>query len=80
MEILPGDLIVMQIGRSYHPNHAAVYLGNKPVLPHEELNIYGQGPFMLHHMYGRKSAVEIYGGQWFERTSFVLRHKDINNV
>lgn len=75
-DIQPGDMVVMQIGRSYHPNHAAIYLGNKPELPGEELNIYGQGPFILHHMYGRKSAVEIYGGQWLERTRLILRHKD----
>ncbi|MNR87508.1 NlpC/P60 family protein [compost metagenome] len=75
-EIQVGDLIVMQIGRTYHPNHAAIYLGNVPKLPDEELDIFGQGPFILHHMYARKSAVEIYGGQWLHRTSFVLRHKD----
>lgn len=75
-EIQVGDLVVMQIGRSYHPNHAAIYLGSEPVLPGEGLDIFGQGPFILHHMYARKSAVEIYGGQWLHRTSFVLRHKE----
>lgn len=75
-EIQVGDLIIMQIGRTYHPNHAAIYLGNKPELPDEALDIFGHGPFILHHMYGRKSAVEIYGGQWLQRTSFVLRHKN----
>lgn len=75
-DIQEGDMIVMQIGRSYHPNHAAIYLGNKPTLPNEEVSIFGQGPFILHHMYGRKSAIEIYGGQWLERTRFILRHKE----
>lgn len=77
-DIQVGDMVVMQIGRTYHPNHAAIYLGNQPTLPNEALNIYGQGPFILHHMYGRKSAVEIFGGQWLERTRMVLRHKDAN--
>lgn len=75
-EIQVGDLVIMQIGRSFHPNHAAIYLGSTPQLPNEPLDIFGQGPFILHHMYSRKSAVEIYGGMWLQRTSFVLRHKD----
>lgn len=75
-DIKVGDMVVMQIGRTYHPNHAAIYLGSQPTLPDEELNVYGQGPFILHHMYGRKSSVEIFGGQWLERTRLVLRHKD----
>ncbi|MNZ99246.1 NlpC/P60 family protein [compost metagenome] len=75
-DILPGDMVVMQIGRSYHPNHAAIYLGSQPSLPDTQLNIFGHGPFIAHHMYGRKSAVEIYGGQWLERTRLILRHRD----
>jgi proteasome lid subunit RPN8/RPN11 len=75
-EIQVGDMIVMQIGRSYHPNHAAIYLGNQPTLPGEELRVFGQGPFIFHHMYDRKSAVEIFGGQWLQRTRMVLRHRD----
>lgn len=75
-DIQVGDLIVMQIGRTYHPNHAGVYLGNEPALPDEYLRLFGQGPFFLHHMHSRKSAVDIFGGQWLERTRFILRHKD----
>jgi proteasome lid subunit RPN8/RPN11 len=75
-EIQVGDMVVMQIGRSYHPNHAAIYLGSLPSLPNESIDIGGHGPFILHHMYARKSAIEIYGGQWLQRTAFVLRHKD----
>lgn len=70
----PGDLIVMQIGRTFHPNHAGVYLGN--VEKFEDQNLYG-GPFMLHHMYGKKAEIIVYGGQWQNRTRMVLRHKDI---
>ncbi len=74
-EMKVGDLIVMQIGRTYHPNHAGIYLGTNVQLPGEEYKAYGHGPFFLHHMYGRKSAVEVYGGQWLERTRFVLRRQ-----
>lgn len=69
----PGDMIVMQIGRSYHPNHAAIYLGDAEEF--EGKPLFG-GPFMLHHMYGRKSEVTVYGGQWYQRTRLVLRHKE----
>ena len=74
-DIQVGDLVIMQIGRTYHPNHAAVYLGSNPTLPNEQLNVHGHGPFIYHHMHGRKSCIEIYGGQWLQRTRFVLRHK-----
>lgn len=56
-----GDIILMNI-RSKVPNHAAVYLGD------------GQ---MLHHLHGRLSRTEPYGGMWAERTCMVVRHKDI---
>ncbi|CAL1778365.1 hypothetical protein BRC2024_HCTLARHO_CDS_0097 [Acinetobacter phage vB_AbaS_Silvergun] len=56
-----GDIILMNI-RSKVPNHAAVYLGD------------GQ---MLHHLHGRLSRTEPYGGMWAERTVMIVRHKDI---
>lgn len=56
-----GDIILMNI-RSKVPNHAAVYLGN------------GQ---MLHHLHGKLSRTEPYGGMWAERTITIVRHKDI---
>lgn len=73
-EPTPGDMIVMQIGRSYHPNHAGIYLGS--VNQFEGQNLQG-GPFMLHHMYGKNSEVVVFGGQWYNRTSMILRHKEI---
>lgn len=71
--IQEGDLVVMQIGRSLFPNHAGIYLGSTPILPDEEVNVFGHGPFILHHMYNRLSKIEVYGGQWLERTRFILR-------
>lgn len=56
-----GDIILMNI-RSKVPNHAAVYLGN------------GQ---MLHHLHGKLSRTEPYGGMWAERTCYIVRHKDM---
>jgi proteasome lid subunit RPN8/RPN11 len=55
-----GDVILMEV-RSGNgvPNHAAVYLG---------------GGHILHHMYGRLSTRDVYGGYWMECTRMVLRY------
>lgn len=55
-----GDLLLMQIrSRNRVPNHAGVYLGD------------GQ---MLHHLYGRLSTKDVYGGYFAEVTRSVWRH------
>jgi len=41
------------------PNHAGIYLGDG---------------LMLHHMYGRLSRKDTYGGYWREMTRGVARH------
>lgn len=69
-----GDMIVMQIGRSYHPNHAAIYLGSTESFEGQDLV---GGPFILHHMYDRKSDIVVYGGQWKQRTRMILRHREV---
>ncbi|AHN74684.1 peptidase P60 [Pandoraea pnomenusa] len=56
-----GDVILMQ-RRSDVPNHAGVYLGDG---------------LMLHHMHGRLSTREVYGGYWREITRCVLRHRNL---
>lgn len=55
-----GDMIVMQV-RANEPNHAGVYIGD--------------GLF-LHHLYGRLSSRDVYGGFWREATRVIVRHKD----
>ena len=54
-----GDIIIMQI-RAPEPNHAAVYIGDG---------------FFLHHLYGRLSSREIYGGYWKEKTRLIVRRR-----
>lgn len=76
-EPLPGDMIVMQIGRSYHPNHAGIYLGD--VTEFEGRALFGK-TLMLHHMYDKESDVIVYGGQWQQRTRMILRHKEVKHV
>lgn len=54
-----GDIILMAI-RARVANHAAVYLGDG---------------LMLHHLYGRLSSRDVYGGMWAEKTMLIVRHK-----
>jgi len=74
---IKGDLIIMECGRTYHPNHAGVYLGD--VSEFEGRSLFGK-TLMLHHMYGKESDVIVYGGQWQQRTRMILRHQEIKNV
>lgn len=59
-DIRKGDMIVMQV-LANEPNHAGVYIGD--------------GLF-LHHLYGRLSSRDVYGGMWRECTRIIVRHKD----
>lgn len=70
-----GDMIVMAVGRTAHPNHAGIYLGTDPSLPGENAQVFGTGPFLLHHLYGRPSEIIVFGGPWLDRTRLILRHQ-----
>lgn len=56
------DMVVMQI-RSPVPNHVAVYLEPEGII--------------LHHLQGRVSVRETYGGFYQKATVFIARHKDL---
>jgi len=58
-EIQTGDVIIMQVHASV-PNHAAVYLGDDEI---------------LHHLHGRLSRRETYGGAWRRMTWGIARHR-----
>ena len=58
-ELRHGDAILMQLGANL-PNHAAVYLGDQQI---------------LHHVQGRLSSRDIYGGYYVKSTAMVLRHE-----
>ena len=57
-EMSHGDVLLMQI-QSPVPNHAAVYLGDGMI---------------LHHLYGRLSSRDIWGGYYQHVTTHVLRY------
>ena len=60
-ELQVGDVILMQVrSKNEVPNHAGIYIGNSQI---------------LHHMYGRLSSRDIYGGFWRELTRDILRYK-----
>lgn len=54
-----GDIVLMQV-LSNVPNHAAIYLG---------------GDVIGHHLYGRLSGRDVYGGYYKKHTTHVLRRK-----
>jgi len=59
-EIQPGDCFIMQV-MSPVPNHAAVYLGDD---------------IILHHVQGRLSTRDVYGGYWRKCTTHVVRYEN----
>lgn len=54
-----GDGILMQLGADL-PNHGAIYLGDQQI---------------LHHVQGRLSSRDVYGGYYVKNTAMVLRHE-----
>jgi proteasome lid subunit RPN8/RPN11 len=54
-----GDVLLMQVA-SPVPNHAAIYLGDG---------------LILHHLQGRLSSRDVYGGYWHKITTHILRHR-----
>jgi len=58
----PGDVLLMQVA-SPVPNHAAIYLGDG---------------LILHHLQGRLSSRDVYGGYWQKITTHTLRHQLLN--
>ena len=58
-EVCQGDLILMNLV-SPVPNHAAIYMGDQQV---------------LHHVQGRLSSRDVYGGYYGKSTACALRHE-----
>lgn len=58
-ELQVGDVIIMCVASSV-PNHGAIYLGNNQI---------------LHHVHGRLSSRDVYGGYWLKHSVLFLRHE-----
>lgn len=66
-----GDVVLMQI-RSKVPNHAAVFL--EAGIIGTEPDLYPAPNSILHHLYGRDSKRDNYGGYWLENTVSIWRY------
>ena len=74
-----GDMIICKVGRTEHPNHAVIWLGDKSQFKSEQVDPCFGSSLILHHPYSRISERTIYGPNWAERTVKILRHKDVQN-
>lgn len=72
-DLRQGDLIVMQV-RSEKANHAGVYLADGRLKTEPDHHPVPGG--ILHHLYGRDSKRDVFGGFWRESARFYMRHKD----
>jgi len=72
-DLRQGDLIVMQV-RSPVANHAGVYLADGVLKTEPDLHPVPGA--ILHHLYGRDSKRDPFGGYWREAARFYMRHKD----
>ncbi len=61
------DVVLMQVAARVD-NHAAIFVG-------PDLDMPGTGDRLLHHLYGRLSGHDVWGGDWARRTTTVLRHR-----
>ena len=69
-----GDMLICRVGRTEHPNHAAIWLGGQGGLKSEQTEPCIGSTLILHHPYERKSVREIFGQQWQQRVVKVVRH------
>ena len=69
------DVILFKLGKTFHTNHAGIFLGDGNLVSEEAPKVIGNSLF-IHHPYNRISIREIYGEAWSNRTSVVLRHKE----
>lgn len=56
-----GDVLMFQTDNSGEINHVGIYIGDDK---------------FLHHVQGRASKVDIFGGYWLKHTILHLRHKE----
>lgn len=55
------DVLLMKVA-SRVENHGAIYIGDGSI---------------LHHLYGRLSCTDVWGGYWVDHTTAILRHRDL---
>ncbi|MDO4896314.1 MAG: C40 family peptidase [Moraxella sp.] len=70
------DVILCRVGRTYHINHALIFVGNGKLQSENTPDCVGDC-LVLHHPHGRLSVREIYGESWQKRTALIVRYKDL---
>lgn len=73
VDLHQGDLILMQV-RAPVANHAGIYLADGKLAT--EPDHHPVPGCILHHLYGRDSKRDPFGGMWRESARFYIRHKD----
>ena len=59
------EVLLMQVATRGIENHGDVFVGDGTI---------------LHHLYGRLSGHDVWGGYWKQHTTLVLRHRDLMQV
>lgn len=70
-----GDVLLCQVGRTKHVNHALIWLGDNSQLISERTPPCIGNDLVLHHPYARQSVREIFGANWASRVALVVRYK-----
>lgn len=73
------DVILCRVGRTFHINHALVFLGNGKLNSETTPPVIGNS-LILHHPHGRLSVREIYGDSWQRRMALVVRHQTLSQT
>lgn len=70
-----GDVVLMAV-QSPVANHAGVFMGDNGL--REKPGLHKVPDAIIHHLYGRLSQRDVYGGYWAEVTRAILRHKTMD--
>lgn len=70
------DVILFKLGRTFHINHAGIFLGDGELESEVTNKVIGNSLF-IHHPYNKLSVRDIYGDIWNKRKVYVIRHKDL---
>ena len=72
------DIILFKIGKTFHINHAGIFLEDGNLTSEEAPKVIGNSLF-IHHAYNRLSTREVYGEAWGKRTVKIIRHNTLLN-
>jgi proteasome lid subunit RPN8/RPN11 len=76
-DLRQGDLVIMQVKAS-KANHAGIYLADGKL--QTEPDHHPMPGCILHHLYGRDSKRDLFGGYWRDAARLFLRHGDVQRA